>query len=77
MKILIFGRGVISTQYAWAFEKAGHQVEFYVRPGRKNELGETVSLNLLDARKKMRGVTVKENWKISMIEDLMPNTTTI
>lgn len=69
MKILIFGRGVISTQYAWAFEKTGHTVEFYVRPGRKIELGETVSLNLLDARKKTRGITVKENWKISMIED--------
>ncbi|MDF2595898.1 MAG: hypothetical protein K0R69_2239, partial [Clostridia bacterium] len=23
MKILFFGRGVVSTQYAWAFEKAG------------------------------------------------------
>lgn len=32
MKILIFGRGVIATQYAWALEKVGHTVEFYVRP---------------------------------------------
>ncbi len=27
MRILFFGRGVISTQYAWAFEQAGHTVE--------------------------------------------------
>ncbi len=64
MKILIFGRGVVSTQYAWAFEKAGHTVEFYVRPGRKAEYGATVALNLLDARKKIWGVEVKENWPI-------------
>lgn len=35
MRILFFGRGVISTQYARAFEKAGRTVEFYVRKGRK------------------------------------------
>jgi hypothetical protein len=41
----MFGRGVISTHYAWAFEKAGHTVEFFVRKGRKTEFGPTVSLN--------------------------------
>lgn len=35
MKILIFGRGVISTQYAYALEQAGHTIAFYVRPGKK------------------------------------------
>ncbi|PBQ30922.1 ketopantoate reductase [Sphingobacteriaceae bacterium] len=69
MKILMFGRGVISTQYAWALEKAGHTVEFYVRPGRKAEFGSTVTLNLLDARKKIRGIPVKENWPVTLIED--------
>jgi 2-dehydropantoate 2-reductase len=54
----MFGRGVISTQYAWAFEKAGHAVEFYVRKGRIAEYGETVSLNIYDARKKLKGVLV-------------------
>jgi 2-dehydropantoate 2-reductase len=73
MKILMFGRGVISTQYAWAFEKAGHTVEFYVRPGRKAAFGSTVALNLFDARKKIRGVKVQENWTINMIEDFSAN----
>jgi 2-dehydropantoate 2-reductase len=70
MKILMFGRGVISTQYAWAFEKAGHTVEFYVKKGRIAEYGETVSLNIYDARKKLKGVLVNENWKIKLREDL-------
>jgi 2-dehydropantoate 2-reductase len=39
MKILLFGSRVISTQYAWAFEKAGHMVEVYARSGRKTEFG--------------------------------------
>jgi 2-dehydropantoate 2-reductase len=73
MKILMFGRGVISTQYAWAFEKAGHTVEFYVRPGRKAEYGSTVTLNILDARKKIRGVSIREKWPITMVEDFNAN----
>jgi 2-dehydropantoate 2-reductase len=73
MKILMFGRGVISTQYGWAFEKAGHTVEFYVRPGRKAEFGSTVTLNILDARKKLRGIPIREEWPISMVEDFNAN----
>lgn len=73
MKILMFGRGVISTQYGWAFEKAGHEVEFYVRPGRIAELGSTVSLNMYDARKSIRGKLIQEVWSIKMIEDFNAN----
>ena len=69
----MFGRGVISTQYAWAFEKAGHNVEFYVRPGRKAEYGSTVSLNVYDARKSIRGKLIQEVWPIKMIEDIHTN----
>lgn len=73
MRILVFGRGVISTQYAWAFEKAGHSVTFYVRPGRKQEYDSTIELNLLDARKKIRGVNIKESWPVTLIEDFNAN----
>lgn len=69
----MFGRGVISTQYGWAFEKAGHTVEFYVRPGRKAEYGSAVALDIFDARKKIRGVAVKQNWPVVMVEDLTAN----
>jgi ketopantoate reductase len=46
MKILFWGRGVIGTLYAWAFENAGHTVEFYVREGRKAQYGSYVNLEL-------------------------------
>ncbi|WP_286906823.1 ketopantoate reductase family protein [Clostridium sp. UBA1652] len=68
MKILIFGRGVISTQYAWALEKAGHTVEFYVRPGRKMQYGSKINLNIIDGRTKPR-VNVNEKWSVTFIED--------
>jgi 2-dehydropantoate 2-reductase len=73
MKILMFGRGVISTQYAWAFEQSGHTVEFYVRRGRKAEFGDSISLNIADARKNIRGNIVNQNWKVKLIEALPIN----
>src|SRR5580658_5597137 len=70
MKILIFGRGVIGTLYGWALEKAGHSVEFYVRPGRAAEYGSVLPLKFYDARTKLNGELVEENWAIRMREDL-------
>lgn len=61
---------MIATQYAWAFEKAGHTVAFYVRKGRIAEYGQTVGLNIYDARKKLKGVLVNENWNIRLREEL-------
>lgn len=69
MNVLMFGRGVISTQYGWAFEKAGYDVKFYVRRGRMAEYGDTVTLNIYDARKSMFK-PVNEVWKIKMTEEL-------
>jgi 2-dehydropantoate 2-reductase len=70
MKILMFGRGVISAQYAWAMEKAGHTVDFYVRPGRAASYGPTLSLDIYDTRKRLSGIRIQEHWAINMIEDL-------
>lgn len=68
----MFGRGVISAQYGWAFEKAGHTVEFYVRPGRIAKYGSVLPLKLLDARKKFKGTLIEEKWEITMREELSP-----
>jgi len=70
MKILLFGRGVIATQYGWAFDKAGHQVEFYVRPGKKAQLGQDVRLRIYDGRSSFRGVLVQETWNTRLTEEL-------
>jgi 2-dehydropantoate 2-reductase len=73
MKILMFGRGVISVLYGWALENAGHTVEFYVRPGRAVQYGSTVALDMLDARRSIFGKRVNESWAIRIREDLAAN----
>lgn len=69
MKILMFGRGVINTQYGWALEKVNHDVTFYVRKGRMAEYGDTISLNIYDARKSIFKPII-ETWKVKMTEEL-------
>ena len=68
MRILMFGRGAIATFYGWAFAKAGHQVEFYVRQGRAARLSPEVDLRIRDGR--ARGTEVAERWPVAMREDL-------
>lgn len=73
MKVLMFGRGVIATIYGWALAKAGHEVEFYVRPGRAATYGESISLDLIDSRRKARGERVVESWPARYREELEPD----
>ncbi len=70
MKILMFGRGVVSTIYGWALEEAGHDVEFYVRPGRAVIYGDTIDLDLIDARHGVRGKRIRRLWPVRYRETL-------
>lgn len=63
MKILMFGRGVIATIYGWALEQAGHDVEFYVRPGRSAAYGDAIDLDI-DVRHGIRGQQVRQAWPV-------------
>lgn len=69
----MFGRGVISAAYGWALERAGHEVEFYVRPGRAAEYGAVIDLELLDARRRLRGRQVTQRWPVRYRESLEPD----
>lgn len=69
----MFGRGVIATIYGWALHKAGHDVEFYVRPGRAATYGDAVDLDLLDTRRRMWGRRVVEKWPVRLRETLEPD----
>lgn len=69
----MFGRGVIATIYGWALEQAGHDVEFYVRPGRAAAYGETVDLDLLDTRRRAWGQRVARTWTVRFREELTPD----
>lgn len=73
MKILMFGRGVIAAAYGWALEQAGHEIEFYVRPGRAARYGTAIDLELLDARRRLRGRRVTEKWPVRYRESLEPD----
>lgn len=73
MKILLFGRGVIAAIHGWALERAGHEVEFYVRPGRAAAYGNTIDLELLDMRRGIRGRRVHETWPVRYRETLEPD----
>lgn len=64
MKILFFGRGAVGTQYAWAFENAGHTVEFYIREGRQEQYGSHVNLELWDGRQRKKERIIHEKWPI-------------
>ncbi|MFD2467544.1 ketopantoate reductase family protein [Amycolatopsis silviterrae] len=68
MRILMFGRGTIAAVYGWALARAGHEVEFYVRPGRAAAYGDSISLDLRDLR--ARGRRVVEDWPVRYREEL-------
>jgi 2-dehydropantoate 2-reductase len=70
MKILMFGRGVIASIYGWAFQNAGHEVEFYVRPGRAQQYGSSVSMTLYDMRYKLLGTRIEQTWQSRLRETL-------
>jgi ketopantoate reductase len=51
MKTLIVGSGVIGVIYGWALQQAGVDVTHFVRPGKKGQYPNGVTLDLLDERK--------------------------
>jgi 2-dehydropantoate 2-reductase len=73
MNILIIGRGAIGSLYGWALAKVGHSVTYYVRPGRANQYGPTLKVDILDARTRMQGVRVRETFSTHLVEDLPAN----
>jgi 2-dehydropantoate 2-reductase len=66
MRILMFGRGVIATIYGQALHDAGHDVEFYVRPGRAAEYGPEVHTDVIDARRTARDQRVRGAFPIRL-----------
>ncbi|SDD93871.1 ketopantoate reductase family protein [Auraticoccus monumenti] len=72
MRILMFGRGVIATIYGRVLGAAGHDVEFYVRPGRAAEYGDEVQLDWVDGRRGPFGRRVRESFRAPSRESLDP-----
>jgi 2-dehydropantoate 2-reductase len=70
MRILMFGRGTIATIYGHALQAAGHDVEFYVRPGRAAVYGDHVRLDLIDARRSPLGRRVQQTVPTRLTESV-------
>lgn len=73
MRILMFGRGVISTIYGHALQAAGHDVEFYVREGRAAHYGGQVELDLIDARRSPLGKRTRSSVRTRLRESIDPH----
>jgi 2-dehydropantoate 2-reductase len=72
MRVLMFGRGVISTIYGRVLHAAGNDVQFYVRPGRAAEYGGEVRIDVIDARRTPFGRRVRELYRTPLRETLAP-----
>jgi 2-dehydropantoate 2-reductase len=70
LKILMFGRGVIATTYGWALERAGHQIEFYVRPGRAATYGSDIQMDVFDLRRGVTRQSITQSWPVRYRETL-------
>lgn len=68
----MFGRGVIATIYGQAFQEAGHDVEFYVRPGRAVEYGDEVCTELIDGRRARLGRQARHVFGTRLRESVEP-----
>lgn len=69
MNILIIGRGVISTQYAWTFKENGINIDFYIRPESKDRYTPMLNLQLEDKRKhQLKKINV--SWETNLIYEI-------
>ena len=68
MKIAILGLGVIGTTYAYAFQKAGHQVEHVLRDSKRNNAPKSLSVDLLDGRYHSKGENKHDTYEVHAAE---------
>jgi len=68
VKIAILGLGVIGTTYAYAFQKAGHQVEHVLRDSKKSTIPKELSVDLLDGRYHSKGENKHDTYEVHVAE---------
>lgn len=66
MKIAILGLGVIGTTYAYAFQKAGHQVEHILREAKRKEAPDSLTVDLLDGRYNSKGEVKQDTYTVQV-----------
>lgn len=68
MRILILGLGVIGAVYGYAFQRAGHEVEHWVRPQKRAACPKRLTVRLLDGRREARGAEVTDAYEVRLAE---------
>lgn len=66
MKVAILGLGVIGTTYAYAFQKAGHQVEHILREAKRKEAPDSLTVDLLDGRYNSKGEVKQDTYTVQI-----------
>ncbi|MFL0197981.1 ketopantoate reductase family protein [Clostridium sp. WILCCON 0269] len=66
MKIMILGLGVIGVTYGYAFQKAGHQVEHFIRENKRNSVPKILDIKILDGRYNNKGEDKKDTYKVTL-----------
>ena len=69
MNICILGLGVIGTTYAYAFQKAGHQVEHLVRKEKRVTCPQILQVKLLDGRFQSKGQETEDDYSVALAKD--------
>jgi ketopantoate reductase len=72
MKTLIVGAGVIGVTYGWALSEAGHDVTHFVRPDRKKQLQDGVTLDVIDDRKRHKKTNTAK-YALKCVESITPD----
>ena len=62
MNILIIGLGVIGTTYGYLFEKAGFNVEHYIRKNSSKYNINELNIELLDGRVNQKGIESSDKY---------------
>ncbi len=66
MDILVLGVGVIGTTYGYALQKAGHNVEHWVRESKRREGNSALTIKLLDGREHAKGIDKTDSYSIKL-----------
>ncbi|MEM5596353.1 2-dehydropantoate 2-reductase N-terminal domain-containing protein [Niallia circulans] len=72
MNILVIGRGVISTQYAWIFKENGNNIDFYIRSESIDKYTRMLNLQLDDWRKR-KSKKINVSWETNLIYEIPQN----
>lgn len=68
MNICVLGLGVIGTTYGYALQKAGHNVEHFVRESKRAEVGQSIIVKLLDGRENPKGDKKADSYQIKLAQ---------